>query len=315
MRYLSFIILLSGLFLYSCEKEITVNLPQPTPQIVVEGYIENDMPPYLYLTKNSPYFGDFDVNDLEKYFISGAKITVFTATDTVELVEYSSALINLLPEEERAELAKFFGIPLDSNFQIPSISVYTIPLESTFVGEFGETYHLKIEVDDKVLTATTTIPQPVNFERLWTVPHPNPDFDTLVQLKGFIQDPDTLGNFYRYFTRKNSSLYTKGFQTVFDDLLVNGKSFDIQIPYGFDRFAEDQEYDINTFGYWHKNDTCYVKLCVIDRAHYDFWRTLENELGNQGSPFGTFTRIRTNIKGGLGIWGGYASSISVHYPE
>lgn len=315
MRYLSFIIFSFCFLLISCEKEITVNLPQPTSQIVVEGYIENDLAPYVFLTRNSPYFGDFDVNDLSKYFVSGAQITVYSDADSVKLIEYSSELINLLPEEEKAELSKFFGIPLDSNLQIPKISVYTIPLESTFVGEFGKTYRLKIEVEGKLLTATTTIPQPVSFDRLWTVPHPNPEYDSLVQLKGFIQDPDTLGNYYRYFTKKNSSMYTKGFQTVFDDLLVNGKSFDIQIPYGWDRFAEDQEFDFNTFGFWNKTDTCIVKLCVIDKAHYDFWRTLENELGNQGSPFGTFTRIRTNIQGGLGVWGGYASSISTYYPE
>lgn len=315
MKYLSLSIIFLFLLGISCEKEITVRLPQPQDQIVVEGYIENDLPPYVFLTKNSPYFGEFDVNELNKYFVSGAKITVFTDTDSVELVEYSSTLINLLPEEEKLELSKFFRIPLDTNLQIPEISVYTVPLESSYVGKIGETYHLRIEAEGKVLTSTTTIPQPVNFDRLWTTPHPNPKYDTLVQLKGHIQDPDTIGNYYRYFTKKNTGYYTKGFQTVFDDLLVNGQSFDIQVPYGWDRFAEDQEFDINTFGFWHKNDTCYVKLCVIDRAHYDFWRTLENELGNQGSPFGTFTRIRTNIRGGLGVWGGYASSFSVYYPE
>lgn len=315
MRRVLAVIAISCCFFYACEKEITVDLPQPKEQLVVEGYIENDMPPYVYLTKNSAYFGNFDVNDLSKYFVSGANITVYNESDTVQLEEYNASMINLLPEEDRIELSKFFGIPLDTNLQLPSISVYTIPLGSTFVGQFGKSYHLKIEVEGKVLTAKTTIPHPVGFERLWTVPHPNPDFDTLVQLKGFIQDPDTIGNYYRYFTKKNSLMYTKGFQTVFDDLLVNGQSFDIQIPYGWDRFDEDQEYDINTFGYWHKEDTCYVRLCVIDKEHYNFWRTLENELGNQGSPFGTYTRIRTNIKGGLGIWGGYASTVSVYYPE
>lgn len=309
-----YIVWLLAFALISCEKEITVNLPKPSEQIVVEGYIENDLPPYVYLTKNSPYFGDFDVNDLSKYFVKGARIVVSTETDSVELVEYSSELIQLLPEEERLALSQFFGLPLDTNFQLPNISVYTIPLESEFVGEFGKTYRLKIEVDGKVLTSSTTIPQPVSFQSLWTVPHPNPQYDSLVELKGRLKDPDTLGNFYRYFTRKNSQNYTKGFQTVFDDLLYNGREFDIQIPYGWERFAEDQEFDFNTFGFWNKKDTCYVKLCVIDKAHYDFWRTLENELGNQGSPFGTFTRIRTNIKGGIGIWGGYASSVSVYTP-
>lgn len=313
IRTLSFIVIVV-LLTISCEKEITVDLPQPGDNIVVEGYIENDFPPYVYLTKNSAFFGNFDVNDLSKYFISGAKISVFTDTDTVQLVEYSSELIDLLPVEERKALAQYFGLPLDSNFQLPKISVYTIPFDDDFVGEVGKAYHLKIEVDGKVLTSVTTIPNLVGFQELWTLPHPNPDYDTLVQLIGRVKDPDTLGNYYRYFTRRNSLTYTLNGQSIISDLIGNGVEFNIQIPYGVERFT-DWEFNLNTFGYWRKDDTCYVKLSSIDRAHYDFRRTLESELGNQGSPFGGYTRIRSNIKGGIGIWGGYGSVVSVYYPQ
>lgn len=298
----------------SCEKEISVNLPTPKDQIVVEGYIENDVPPYVFLTKNSSYFGDFDVNDLDKYFVKGARIIVSSDTDSVELVEYSSDLINFLPEEEKIALAQFLGLPLDSSFNIPKISVYTVPLESQFVGEIGKTYNLRIEIDGKVLTAITTIPNTVGFTKLWTEPHPSPKYDSLVQLKGLIKDPDTIGNFYRYFTRRNSEAFTKNYPSVLDDLMGNGKEFETQVPLGVNRFS-DEEIDFNTFGFWNKKDTCYVKLSMIDRVHYEFWRTLENELSNQGSPFGSYTRVRSNIKGGAGIWGGYGSVTSVYYPK
>ncbi len=313
LRFL-FVLLSGFIAVISCEKDIDIKLDSPVDQIVVEGYIENGLPPYVFLSRNSPYFGDFDVNDLSKYFVSGARITVFNHKDTVELMEYSSALINLLPEEERLELSKFFQIPLDSNFQLPDITVYTVPIESGFVGEFNEYYNLRIEVEGKVLTATTTIPEPVSFSKLWVEAHPNPKYDSLVMLYGRVKDPDTLGNFYQYATRRNSSFYTKNFQSVLDDLLANGQEFDIMIPYGVERFT-DEDFDFNTFGYWHKEDTCYVKLSCIDRAHYEFRRSMEDELGNQGSPFGSFTRVRTNISGGLGVWGGYGSTINVYYPK
>ena len=300
----------------ACEKEITVNLPNPEEAIVVEGYIENDLPPYLYLTKNSAYFGEFDANALWRYFVSGAKITINDGTDSIELVEYSSDLIELLPDSQRIELSKFFGIPLDSNLQLPGISVYTVPLNSTFVGEIGKTYTLKIEVDDKVITSKTSIPNPVSFMSLREEPHPNPKNDTLIQIIGHIKDPDTLGNFYRYFTRRNSTpYYTKGVETVLDDIFANGQEFDIQIPYGWDRFSEDQKFDINTFGFWHKGDTCYIKLSMIDRASYEFWKTVESELRNQGSPFGSIQRVRSNINGGLGIWSGMGSTMNIYYSE
>lgn len=300
--------------LVSCEKEITVDLPSPKDQIVVEGFIENDVPPYVFLTKNSPYFGTIDINDLDQYYVKGARIFVRSGEDSVELVEYSATIINLLPIEEKEKLSENFGVPLDTNFNFPNFSIYTIPLESEFVGEIGKTYHLRIEVEGKTLTASAYIPQPVGFSKLWVIPHPDPKYDSLVQLRGQLKDPDTLGNFYRYFTRKNEKPYTIINNSVFDDLVYNGKDFPIDIPYGFERNS-DEDFDFNTFGFWNKKDTCYVKLSVIDRSHYDFWRTLENELNNQGSPFGSFTRIRTNIKGGIGIWGGYSSTTSIYYPE
>ncbi|MCO5233518.1 MAG: DUF4249 domain-containing protein [Chitinophagales bacterium] len=313
MCFKNLLIVAFTILMISCEKEIDVKLPSPKDQIVVEGYIENDVPPYVFLTKNSAYFGDFDVNDLDKYFVKGAKIIVSSDSDSIELVEYSSELINFLPDEEKMALAQFFGLPLDSNFNIPKISVYTVPLESSFVGEIGKNYQLRIEVDNKILTATTNIPNPVGFSKLWTEPHPSSQYDSLVQLKGLIRDPDTLGNFYRYFTRRNSEAFTKNYPSVLDDLMGNGKEFETQVPLGYNRFS-DEEIDFNTFGFWNKKDTCYVKLAMISRTHYDFWRTLENELSNQGSPFGSYTRIRSNIKGGLGIWGGYGSVTSVYYP-
>ena len=309
-----FIFILISFAIISCEKEITVDLPSPKDQIVVEGFIENDVPPYVFLTKNSPYFGSIDINDLDLYYVKGAKIVVSSGNDSVELVEYSASIINLLPFEEKQKLSEIFGVPLDTNFNIPNISVYSIPLNSEFVGEIGKTYHLRIEVEGKVLTASTYIPNGVSVYDLSVEPHTNPKYDSLVLLRGRINEPDTLGNFYRYFTRKNSQPYTLNNNSVYDDLIFNGKDFPLDIPYGIDRNT-DEDFDFNTFGYWNKKDTCYVKFCVIDRPHYDFWRTLENELNNQGSPFGSFTRIRTNINGGLGIWGGYSSTLSVYYPQ
>jgi hypothetical protein len=316
MRVLSIILLLISAGIWTgCEREINVDLPLPKDQIVVEGYIENGLPPYVFITRNQPFFGGIDLNDLSSYFVRGAKVVVSEGVNQIELVEYSSALLNLLDPEERQQLADLFGISLDSTGALPDFSIYSVPLNSTFVGEVGKTYDLYIIAEGKELTATTSIPGPVGFDSLWVRPHPNPDIDTLVQLFGQITDPDTLGNFYRYFTRRNSGPYVTGFNTVFDDLVINGGSFPIQVPYGISRTDRGESFDINTFGYWKKGDTCYVRLAMIDRPHYSFWRTLEAERANQGSPFGSFVIVKTNINGGLGIWGGYGSTINVYIPS
>ena len=51
-----------------------------------------------------------------------------------------------------------------------------------------------------------------------------------------------------------------------------------------------------------------VKFCSIDRNTFEFWRTEETQVQNNGNPFGSPAPISGNIKGGLGIWGGYAAS-------
>jgi hypothetical protein len=110
----------------------------------------------------------------------------------------------------------------------------------------------------------------------------------------------------RYFTKENSQPFYPGYNSVFEDVVINGSTFDFPIDKGVDRNDTTSYYD----GYFafRKGDTVTVKWCNIDKAHFDFWRTLEFELGSQGSPFSTPVTILTNIEGGLGIWGGYAPS-------
>lgn len=302
----------------SCETEITVDLPQPTDKIVVEGHIENGLPPYVLLTKNQSFFGGLDLNDLGKYFVRGAKIWVSNGVDSVKLQEYDKSVLALLPDSIVVALAAEFGFNITSVEEFPDISIYTVPINKIFLGEPGKTYSLRVKVENKTLTAITTIPNLINFDSIFVVPHPNIENDTLVRLKGRLQDPSGLGNYYRYFTKANSGPWLTDFGTVFDDAFINGKSFDIQIPKGIDLTDKDNvNFDPETYGFWKKTDTCYVRLAIIDKPHYDFWRTLENEEANQGSPFGTATKVLSNIygKGGLGIWGGYGSSYSVYVPR
>ena len=83
MRIYIFII---SLLLFSCQEEITLDLPQSEDKIVVEGSIENGFPPYVILTKNQGYFDEIDsetynnlfVNDIDSvkiwYYSEGEKI-------------------------------------------------------------------------------------------------------------------------------------------------------------------------------------------------------------------------------------------------
>ncbi|MBL0131278.1 MAG: DUF4249 family protein [Chitinophagaceae bacterium] len=46
----------------------------------------------------------------------------------------------------------------------------------------------------------------------------------------------------------------------------------------------------------------------MDKATYDFWRTMEYTYSTVGNPFSSPTKVISNIKGGgLGYFGGYAA--------
>ena len=96
-----------------------------------------------------------------------------------------------------------------------------------------------------------------------------------------------------------------GLSSVFDDAIINGTIFDFPIDRGYNR---NDSIDFDVYGLFDRGDTITVKWSNIDKAHFDFWRTYEFSLGSQGNPFASPLEIKSNIVGGLGIWGGYAPS-------
>ena len=67
--------------------------------------------------------------------------------------------------------------------------------------------------------------------------------------------------------------------------------------------------DINEeAGFFKKGDSIIVKWCAVDRPTFEFWRDAETQVSNNGSPFATPSVIRSNVKGGLGLFSAYSPS-------
>ena len=129
-----------------------------------------------------------------------------------------------------------------------------------------------------------------------------------VNLKGRITDPPGLGNYSRYFTSVNGAVFLPGLNSVFDDQITDGTTYDITIPQGVNR---NYSIDRNTYGFFNKGDSVVVKFANIDKATYDFWRTMEYNYSSVGNPFSTPTQVISNISNGaLGYFGGYAAPVS-----
>src|SRR6185436_12949207 len=79
--------LLLSMLLFSCSKEITIDLPSPEKQIVVDGGIFVGQPTEINLTWSTGYFDPVDSASLSNYLISNALVVVHDGvlTDTLHI--------------------------------------------------------------------------------------------------------------------------------------------------------------------------------------------------------------------------------------
>jgi len=271
------------IFIISCEKDITVDLPDYEPKIVVEGWIEQNQLAMVILTKSSPYFSSVDSTALVELIITDATVIVSdgSVSDTLSLV-------------------------LDNCYFPPFVYKGHI-----LKGQIGATYYLTIEIQGKTLTATTSIPQPVPFDSIWFEPEPEKG-DSLGFIWAHYTDPPETGNCYKIFTKRlgRDNKFIPIFGSIYEDSYFNGKDLVFSMYRGIQSFINEEEYeDDPELGYFKINDTIVVKNCSIDRDVYDFWRTTYQVMFSGDNPFVPSIIINTNIKGGgLGVWGGYGAS-------
>lgn len=287
--------------LASCEQ---VFLPEPLDEpldLVVEGYVEageQPRPPYVILTRSQPFFAQIGPGYFNDFFVHDARVEVSDGSQTVVLEEL--CLDELTADQQDLLLAQL-GIPLDSlgiNF-----CAY-LDLSFSMLGQVGKTYELRVEAEDQVLTSRTTIPAHVPVDSFYFTRPSEEAPDTLRELRGFITDPAGELNYYRFLNRVGEEPYYPGFNSVVNDRFFDGENFEFPLPKGEPRSAE---IDPETFGFFTLGDSVTVRWLSIDQAQYDFWNTLEFNAVNQG-PFSSYTRVDTNIEGGLGIWGGFSAS-------
>jgi len=313
ITFIAFISFIS-FFFTGCEKDITIVIPEGEEDIVVYGFIEQNVPPFIILTKSLPVFATNDIETIQNSFVHNAVIKISNGNDTVQLSEYC---LNDVEEPIKSIIVKEFDLYgiLQAGINFCVYSLDSLGVFNVFLGEIGKTYSLFIEAEGKKLSATTSILQPIPLDSLWWMPHSDPKKDSLVVFWVRYTDPPGERNYARYFTKRNQEPFFPGyFLSVFNDELINGESFNFPLERGQDEDPHD--YNDNgqhldpSYGYFKKGDKIIVKWCQIDKAHYDFWRTLEVDKNSTGNPFGSPTKIISNIDGGLGIWGGYGAFYS-----
>ncbi len=270
-----------------CEKDINLPLKTVSDQVVVDASIENGQAPVVFLSTSFGYFSKISAPVLANSFIHGAKIMLRSGTDSALLKEYAYPV---------------------GTYQVYVYSLDTAAGARKIVGKLNTSYTLSIETAGKKYTSQTNIPAILKrADSLWAKPAPNNKDSLKRVLFARVYDPPGLGNYIRYFTSVNDSAFLPGLNSVYDDDVVDGTTYDIQVFKGVFRSTESVANN-DEYGYFKKGDTVTVKLCNIDRATYDFWRTLEYVQQSIGNPFSQPGVVLSNIKGGaLGYFGGYAA--------
>ncbi len=303
---LYFLSIIITTFIFSaCEKEIDPGI-EYVPRIAVEGYIEGgerSTPPYVILTRSLNLFSTLNPADYEKYLVHNAKIFVSDGTNSDTLTE---VCLNNLTPQQKLIASQFLGINIDSLDGVnASICIYT-SLNNKILGKAGKTYSMRIDAEGQTLTASTTIPNQIKLDSISTVPLPNNQNDTMRQMRGYLTDPAGVSNYYRYQVSINDGSFRARGNSVFNDNFFDGKP-SFEFPLSNPILPNQAKVNFETAGLYKIGDKATIKWMVIDFPHYDFWRTSEASAQNVG-PFSTYTRITSNVKGGLGVFGGICSS-------
>ena len=277
--------LVSVLFLSSCEKTVEFALDETFPKLVVEATIENNKTPTVILTTSLDYFSEISSEILNNSFVRNASIFVSNGTLTHKLKEYS--------------------IPLGNGYIFYYYSIDSSNLSTAFTGQLNTQYTLKIDWEGKEYTSTTKIPSITKrIDSLYWTPASGSADSNLVALMAKITDQPGYGDYVRYFTKQNSDPVYPGHNSVFDDQIIDGTTYSTQVERGTNR--SEVSYDDEVF--FNKGDTATLKLCNIDKATFDFWRTMEFSYSSVGNPFSSPTKVLGNISNGaLGYFGGYAA--------
>jgi hypothetical protein len=306
-------VLLSG-----CEKEIVVDLPYEEPKLVVNGTIEAGQAPIVILTRSQGYFDATDYSSLLGMFVQGATVTIDAGNGPVQLDEVFGASI---PPELLIDAAGLIG--LDPGLvTFAGIHFYT-KVDGSLNGEVGRTYRLNITAEGKTVSSVTGIPYPVPLDSTWfKLAQQDEDDDTLGYAWARLTDPDTMGNAYRFMTRRISKrsngrdedpTYTAAIGSSFPDKYINGLSLDFFRGRGRQVYSDNDEDDNEERGKFKVGDTLLVRFISICTKEQDFYNSYESNVVSTGDLFSSPANARSNITNGLGVWAGWASSYDTLY--
>jgi hypothetical protein len=271
-------------FTVSCSREDYIKSVDGDSKIVVEGWIEQDDVPQVILSRSIPINATIDSTTIFDYFIRSAKVTVSDG-ETEEV-------LSLKTDDTRVPPYVYYG--------------------SKIIGEVGKTYSLKVEYLNQVIEAKTSISSVVAIKSAEYRKKSINDTTAFVYFE--FKDPTLEKNYYQIETKvdKAEPIYVPSLYGNLNDENFISTDVSLQITRGIYVFSKKKYTP-----YFHDGDLIYLKLRTMSKGGFNFWNSWQNEIINGRSPiFPANTSLKSNIKGGLGIWEGYGqSTILIQTPK
>ncbi len=302
------------LIFFSCQEEITLDLPQADNKLVVEGAIEPGYPPYVILTKNQGYFDPIDSNTYTNLFVNNV--------DSIKVWYYSYAGEKIIKILE--QITGFDSLPPIYT----DLSYFSNPNNYEFSQE-GRTYYLEIKWNNQIITAETTIPDATPLDCLWVEKSETANKVYKCDIRAVYSDPIDIQNNIlirskrlQHYERedtlkceiKDNPDLTLKLVDAGTDVLINGEKFETYFPRPGDGGFPNGKYNSkhnkkcqNDSILKFPEDIVLIKFCQIDEPSMRFWRGLVRQAGTNGNPFSEPMNLVSNINNGLGVWTGYGS--------
>jgi len=311
-----------SLLISSCTKEINIDLEVGEEQVVVEGMIQPNYPVLLSLSKTQGYFTEFSENELMEIGITDANVKVIRNSDKEEIT------LNFIAFDSASSLGIYTEFDLNNPFSF-----------NPDFARFSESYKLQIIWNNDTITSNTTIPfvedETTNMiDSLRFVEDER--FPGYGDFYFYYNDPDTMGNNIMFESKRIAHWENGEFApdlrfvkalwgSVRNDFEgLNGDSFESFFergesnPFSFSggMHGDGEKADLGNFKayhfeinmendtVWHKADTVIIRFSQLDKSSFEFWRSIEIQEGMNNNPFGEPQNLKSNIKGGIGIWEG-----------
>ena len=307
-------IIIICLFLFSCEKVVDLNIPEHTPMLVVNGMLDTDSIPSIFISSSQ---GAFSNNPIPGCILDA----------NVLLYEDDVLLGQMMLDANQVDTFMILEDSWYGQINTESISYYTYDINP----KAGSTYSIDVShTDYESVYATTTIPNNIELIDFNVIDNASDTSIYNATLNVVFQDNANQNNYYRIrlflqtegeyweqdssdyeVVRKRSSLplysndpslsqgipwdgYTfSGPTALFNDNLFNGQEKEISF---------DMQYKLAGIEY---GDSLFLQFTSFSEEAYNYFNSIELNRDQFISPFGTEpVPVFSNVENGIGLFAG-----------